>query len=126
MPEINLVISDPLTGKSTHMDLKDNKAKVFLGMKIGDELDGSIFDVKNKLKITGGSDNAGFPMRGDVMGSAKNYVLLTKGIGFKAGNHGEQKRKLVRGNTISEEIFQINVIMIKKGKETNAKTSKAT
>ena len=126
MPEIKLVISDPLTGKSTHMDLKENKAKVFLGMKIGEELDGSIFDVNNKLKITGGSDNAGFPMRGDVLGSAKNYVLLTKGIGFKKGNKGEKRRKLVRGNTISDEIFQVNVVTVNKGKKTNAKTSKTT
>ena len=94
------------------MDLKENKAKVFLGMKIGDELDGSIFDVNNKLKITGGS--------------AKNYVLLTKGIGFKKGDKGEKRRKLVRGNTISDEIFQVNVVTVNKGKKTNAKTSKTT
>lgn len=58
--------------------------------------------------ITGGSDKAGFPMRGDTLGGGKNYVLLTRGVGLKTVDKGIKKRKLVRGNTITEEIYQIN------------------
>ncbi len=52
-------------------------------------------------------------MRGDVMGGVKKYVLMTKGVGFRTGaGEGQKKRKLVRGNTITDEIYQINAILI--------------
>jgi small subunit ribosomal protein S6e len=47
-------------------------------------------------------------MRADVLGGGKNYVLLSTGVGFKSRERGGKKRKLVRGNTITEEVYQIN------------------
>jgi small subunit ribosomal protein S6e len=47
-------------------------------------------------------------MRGDVHGGSRKYVLLSKGIGLQDAERGERVRKLVRGGTISEEIYQIN------------------
>ena len=47
-------------------------------------------------------------MRDDVHGSARKRVLLSKGVGLQDAEHGDRVRKLIRGNTISEEIFQIN------------------
>ena len=47
-------------------------------------------------------------MRQDVHGSARKYVLLTKGVGLQDAEKGERVRKLIRGNQISEEIYQIN------------------
>ena len=38
----------------------------------------------------------------------RKYVLLTKGVGLKDTEKGLRKRKLVRGNTISDEIYQLN------------------
>jgi len=58
--------------------------------------------------ITGGSDKAGFPMRPDTLGGGKNYVLLTQGVGFRTKEEGAKKRKLVRGNLITEETYQVN------------------
>jgi small subunit ribosomal protein S6e len=79
-----------------------------LGRKIGEVIDGSTIGVAGKVKITGGSDKAGFPMRADALGGGKNYVLLTKGVGFRTNEEGAKKRKLVRGNTITEETYQVN------------------
>ena len=56
----------------------------------------------------GGSDKSGVPMRPDVHGPARKYVLLSKGVGLKDTEKGLRKRKLVRGNTISDEIYQLN------------------
>ena len=39
---------------------------------------------------------------------ARKYVLMTKGVGLNEAEKGERVRKLIRGNTISEEIYQIN------------------
>lgn len=109
MASFKVVIADPETGKSTSVELKDQQAQPLIGMKIGDEVDGSLLGLQRKIRITGGSDRAGFPMRYDISGGVKKYVLMTKGIGFKKdAGEGKKKRKLVRGNTITDEIYQVN------------------
>ncbi len=112
MPNFKLVVSDPKTGRAVSKELKDLQAQPLLGLKIGEILDASIIGIPGKIKITGGSDKAGFPMRSDVMGGVKRYVLLTKGTGLKKAGRGERRRKLIRGNTITEDIYQVNAILV--------------
>ena len=113
MASFKVVVADPKTGKSQSVELKDQQAQPLLGLKIGDELDGSLVGLTGKVKISGGSDKAGFPMRSDVMGGVKKYVLMTRGTGFrKNAGEGQKKRKLVRGNTITDEIYQVNAILL--------------
>ncbi len=102
-----MTISD-IKGKSQTKELKDSDASPLLGLQIGNESDAAIVGLAGKLKITGGSDKSGVPMRGDVHGAARKYVLMTKGVGLNKAEKGERVRKLIRGNTISEEIYQIN------------------
>ncbi len=108
MVSFKLVISDPKTGKSESAEVKDASAQMLIGRKIGEVVDGTSAGLTGKMMITGGSDRAGFPMRGDTLGGGKNYILITKGVGFRAKEEGVKKRKLIRGNTITEETFQIN------------------
>ncbi len=108
MAQFKLVVSDPKTKKSEVVEVKDDNAQLLLGRKIGEVVDGTPVGVAGKIMITGGSDKAGFPMRADVLGGGKNYVLLTQGVGFKSGGKGGKRRKLVRGNTVNEEIYQVN------------------
>ncbi len=112
MAQFKLILSDPKTGKSEVKELKDAEAQPLLGRKIGEVLDASAVGFTGMIKLTGGSDRAGFPMRGDVSGSGKNYVLMTRGVGFKSKEQGGKKRKLVRGNTISEEVYQVNALRV--------------
>ena len=107
MANFKLTISDK-KGKSQTKELKDNEANALLGLQIGQETDGAIVGLGGKLKITGGSDKSGVPMRADVHGGSRKYVLLTKGVGLQDATKGERVRKLIRGNTISEETYQIN------------------
>jgi len=95
-------------GKSISRELKDNDANVLLGLQVGQETDASILGLQGKIKITGGSDKSGVAMRGDVEGVPRKRVLLSKGVGLQDAKKGLRKRKLVRGNIISEEIYQIN------------------
>jgi small subunit ribosomal protein S6e len=95
-------------GKSISRELKDNDANVLLGLQVGQETDASILGLQGKIKITGGSDKSGVAMRGDVAGVPRKRVLLSKGVGLQGVKKGLRKRKLVRGNIISEEIYQIN------------------
>jgi len=108
LAQFKLVLSDPKTGKSEVHELKETNAQLLVGIKVGETIDGTKIGLEGKLMITGGSDRAGFPMRGDVQGSGKKYVLLTRGVGMKTKSEGGKKRKLVRGNTLTEEIFQVN------------------
>ena len=107
MTNFKLTVSD-VKGKSITKELKDSDANTLLGLQLGNETDASIVGLKGKLKLTGGSDKSGVPMRNDIHGSARKYVLLSKGVGLQAAEIGQRVRKLMRGNTVSEEIYQIN------------------
>ncbi len=99
-------------GKTVSYEVKDDKAKPLLGLRVGDVFDATLIGLAGKIKITGGSDKSGVPMRADVHGAVKRYVLLTKGTGLRDARKGERRRKLVRGNVISEEIYQINALLV--------------
>jgi len=108
MVSFKLILSDPRTGKSEASEVKDAQAQPLIGRRIGEVIDGSTIGLNGRIMITGGSDKAGFPMRADTLGGGKNYVLLTEGVGFRTKEEGAKKRKLVRGNTITEETYQVN------------------
>ena len=109
MAQFKLIVSDR-KGKTIAQELKDRSAQPLLGTKVGSIVDSSIVGVAGgKLKITGGSDRSGTPMRADVHGGVKKYVLLPTGV----GNRSEDRiRKLVRGNMVTEEIYQLNSMLI--------------
>jgi len=107
-------------------EIKDDQAQLFVGAKIGDTLDGTLIGLPSRIRITGGSDRAGFPMRGDLPGSVKKYVLLGSGPGYRPKRRGSRRRKLVRGNTISDDIYQVNAVQVKEEGATAAKTPATT
>jgi small subunit ribosomal protein S6e len=110
--EFKVVISDS-KGNSINQEIKDKSAQPFVGSKIGDVMDSTVFGLKDgKIKITGGSDKSGTPMRSDLHGGVKKYILMTSGVGARNLDPGERKRKLVRGNLITEEIYQLNCHLI--------------
>ncbi len=112
MVEFKVVISDS-KGNSINQEIKDKSAQPLVGSKIGDIMDSSVFGFKDgKIKITGGSDKSGTPMRSDLHGGVRKYILMTNGVGARNLDPGERKRKLVRGNLITEEIYQLNCQLI--------------
>ncbi|HDI32074.1 MAG TPA: 30S ribosomal protein S6e [Thermofilum sp.] len=113
MPEFKVVISDPKTGKAEQVEVKGDMAAKLLGLKIGEIIDGSIVGKSGmKLKITGGSGRAGEPMRPDLPGGVKRRLLLSSPPGFRPRERGERRRKFVRGNVITEDIVQINTVIV--------------
>jgi small subunit ribosomal protein S6e len=107
LANFKLTISD-IKGKSLSKELKDSDANPLLGLQLGNETDATVVGLSGKLKLTGGSDKSGVPMRNDIHGAARKRVLLSKGVGLPDAKTGDRVRKLIRGNTISEEIYQIN------------------
>ena len=107
MASFKVTISDT-KGRSVSRELKDSDAVPLLGLQLGDEADADAVGLSGTLTLTGGSDKSGVPMRGDVHGAARKYVLLSRGVGLQDAERGQRVRKLVRGNTISEETYQVN------------------
>ena len=109
MAKFKLSLSTP-DGKVQNLEVEGDRAQPLLGKSIGETLDGQVLGLQGmKLEITGGSDKDGFPMRRDVHGGVRSEVLLGKGVGFNATRKGERRRKLVRGNTITEDVAQVNL-----------------
>ena len=113
MAKFKLVISDPETGRSQVVEVEGSKAVPLLGRRIRETVDGSVADMPGvKLLITGGTDKDGFPMRWDVHGGVKARVILSGGAGFHPKRPGERRRKTVRGDTITEDIVQVNMKIV--------------
>jgi len=111
-----LVISE---GENSHqVEVEAAESKKLNGLTIGEEFDASLVGLTGyKLKITGGSDKNGFPMKKDVDGSRRIKSLLSGGIGFNPKRDGQRRRKTVRGNTVSDDIVQINTVVTQKGEK---------
>jgi len=111
LANFKLAVANQKDGKTTAYELKDKQAQPLLGLKIGDVFDATVLGVQGKIRITGGSDKSGIPMRQDVHGAVKKYVLLSKGVGLQTIEHGQRRRKLIRGNVITEDTYQINAVL---------------
>ena len=117
MAKFKLIVSDPETGKSQSMELEETNAVPLVGRKLGETIDGAILKMSGfKLKITGGSDKDGFPMRPNIHGGVRVGAILSKGVGFHPTRKGERKRKTLRGNVITESIVQVNMKIVEKPK----------
>src|SRR3989475_10490913 len=125
MAKFQLVVSDPKNRISKATILEGPKAQALLGKSIGEEVDGKLLGIGNlRVKITGGTDKDGIPMRFDIQGSAKKRAVLSGGVGFKPNDRGERRRKLVRGRVVNEDTLQVNsVVMAEAGqKQAEAKS----
>jgi small subunit ribosomal protein S6e len=111
LTQFKIIISDK-NGKSVSKELKDKEAQPLVGLRVGEIVDSSVVGIPSgKIQLRGGSDKSGTPIRSDVHGGVKKYVLLSKGSGMRDDREGIRKRKLVRGNMITEEIYQINCLL---------------
>jgi small subunit ribosomal protein S6e len=118
MADFQVVVSDPETGTTYQRDVDGQDANRFLGIDLGEEVDGDAVGLPGyTLELTGGSDDAGRPLRSDVSGPDLKQILLTGGTGYKPRRDGERKRVTVRGREISEEVAQINAKISAYGEE---------
>jgi len=122
MVEFKLVIGLK-KGQSVQKEIKSPEADIFLNKKLGEKISGDKIGFSGyEFMITGGSDKCGFPMRSDVAGGMRKKIFTTKSTGVstrilkkerrkkKPGmkRKGKKIRKSVFGNTIVDDIIQIN------------------
>ena len=107
--------------KAESYQIEVDETKALNGLVIGDEFDGGVIGLDGyTLKITGGSDKNGFTMKKDVPGTRRIQSLLTGGTGYHPKSDGVKRRKTVRGNTIADDIVQINTVVTQAGSKSIA------
>ena len=116
MVDFKAIINDVKTGKSYNVAVSGHHANSLIGKNIGEIVDGIFVGLPGyKLKITGGSDNTGVPMRGDMPGNKRRKLLMADGQSFHEKYPGQRKRVAIRGATISSSIVQINMAVAEYG-----------
>jgi len=116
MPNFQFIVSDPTKRKAYKVEVDHDKAVGLVGKTIGQKFNGDILGLSGyELQITGGTDKDGFPMHVQVHGPGRKKLVLAHPPGFHPKIKGQRKRKMVRGNTISPDIRQINCKIVKTG-----------
>ena len=116
MVDFKAIINDVKTGKSYNVAVSGHHANSLIGKNIGEIVDGIFVGLPGyKLKITGGSDDTGVPMRGDMPGNKRRKLLMADGQSFHEKYPGQRKRVAIRGSAISSSIVQINMAVAEYG-----------
>jgi len=115
-------IAYPNNGTQKTWTIEDEKILAQLNDKrLSQELDAGILGAEFKgyvLRIVGGQDKQGFPMKEGVMQNARVRLLLKPGtVGFAAwrARNGERRRKTIRGCIIGPDIALLNCVVVRKG-----------
>ena len=115
MASFKLNIADTKAGKCYKTEVKDTQAAPFMGLNIGEKIEGTKIGIDGyEFSITGGTDYCGFPMRRGILGIRKKLTIYP-GIGFRGGLKGMKKRKTVCGHKINDTISTINLKVLKEG-----------
>jgi small subunit ribosomal protein S6e len=80
------------------------------GSVIGEEFDGYV------MRISGGNDKQGFPMRQGILTNTRVRLLCKKGHkAYRQRRAGERKRKSVRGCIVGHDISVLNLVITSEG-----------
>ncbi len=124
MTEFKLVLGSP-DGKTSQKEVKSPEADALLKKRIGDTISGDQLGSSfsgYEFQVTGGSDKCGFPMRKGIQQPRKK-ILIGKSVGFKGKDrHGNKQpglinRRTVCGEMVTKIIHQVNLKVVKAGKE---------
>eukprot|EP00518_Triparma_eleuthera_P003301 CAMPEP_0182462168 /NCGR_PEP_ID=MMETSP1319-20130603/6522_1 /TAXON_ID=172717 /ORGANISM="Bolidomonas pacifica, Strain RCC208" /LENGTH=243 /DNA_ID=CAMNT_0024661563 /DNA_START=70 /DNA_END=801 /DNA_ORIENTATION=+ len=113
-------IAYPATGLQKILEIDDEaKLQNLYERRMAQEVDGGILGEEwagYVLRITGGNDKQGFPMKQGVLTNTRVRLLLTKGSGcYRPRRVGERKRASVRGCIVSHDLSVLNLVVTKKG-----------
>jgi len=119
---MKLNISYPTTGsQKTFEVVDDHKLRLFYEKRIGAEVEADQLGDEFKgyiLRIAGGNDKQGFPMKQGVLTNTRVRLLLKKGHScYRPRRTGERKRKSVRGCIVDQNLSALALIVVRKGEQ---------
>ncbi len=118
MVDFRVVISDSKSAQAYQVVVSGSNANKLIGKNIGDTVSGDIAGLSGyTLKLTGGTDKDGFPMRSDLSGPGRRKILVAGGAGYKPRAEGVKRRKSMRGREISSDVAQINTVIVEYGQK---------
>uniref|UniRef100_UPI00358FDC1B small ribosomal subunit protein eS6 n=1 Tax=Myxine glutinosa TaxID=7769 RepID=UPI00358FDC1B len=117
---MKLNISYPATGCQKLIEVDDDRklrnfyekrmAAEVLADCLGDEWKGYL------VRISGGNDKQGFPMKQGVLTNGRVRLLLSKGHScYRPRRTGERRRKSVRGCIVDANLSVLNLVIVRKG-----------
>ncbi|KAG6331026.1 hypothetical protein ID866_8065 [Astraeus odoratus] len=117
---MKLNIANPATGQQKTVEIdEERRYRIFYDKKISQEVDADSLGDEWKgyiLRITGGNDKQGFPMKQGVLLPYRVRLLLSDGHScFRPRRTGERKRKSVRGCIVGPDIAVLSLIIVKQG-----------
>merc|ERR1739844_549216 len=101
------------------MGTDELKVRPFYEKRMGQEVDAETLGDEFKgyvVRITGGNDKQGFPMKQGILTNQRVRLLLGKGQPcYRPRRDGERKRKSVRGCIVDGNLAVLNLAIVKKG-----------
>jgi len=117
---MKLNVSYPATGCQKLFEVVDeHKIRIFYEKRMGAEVEADPLGDEWKgyvLRIAGGNDKQGFPMKQGVLTNGRVRLLLSKGHScYRPRRTGERKRKSVRGCIVDGNLSVLALVIVRKG-----------
>ncbi|KAG0142669.1 hypothetical protein CROQUDRAFT_724977 [Cronartium quercuum f. sp. fusiforme G11] len=117
---MKLNIANPATGQQKSLDFDDErKVRIFYDKRMGQDVEADPLGDEFKgyiLRISGGNDKQGFPMKQGVLVPKRVRLLLSAGHScYRPRRAGERTRKSVRGCIVAADIAALSLIVVKQG-----------
>ncbi|XP_006835837.1 PREDICTED: 40S ribosomal protein S6-like [Chrysochloris asiatica] len=119
---MKLNISFPVTGCQKLIEVEDkHKLRTFYEKRMATEVaaDSLGDEWRNYVvRISGGNDTQGFPMKQGILIHGRVRLLLNKGHScYRPRRTGERKRKSVQGCIVDANLSVLNLVIVKKGEK---------
>jgi len=119
---MKLNIAFPATGGQKVFEIDDEKKlRIFYEKRMSQEVGADALGEEWKgyvLRVTGGNDKQGFPMKQGVLTNGRVRLLLSKGHScYRSRRTGERKRKSVRGCIVDANLSALALVIVKKGEQ---------
>nr|CAD7399525.1 unnamed protein product [Timema poppensis] len=117
---LTLNVSFPATGCQKLFEVVDeHKLRVFYEKRMGAEVEADSLGDEWKgyvVRVAGGNDKQGFPMKQGILTNSRVRLLLSKGHScYRPRRDGERKRKSVRGCIVDGNLSVLALVIVKKG-----------
>ncbi|XP_048732660.1 40S ribosomal protein S6 [Ostrea edulis] len=119
---MKLNISYPATGCQKLIEVDDEKKlRPFYEKRMATEVSADCLGDEWKgyvLRIAGGNDKQGFPMKQGILTNVRVRLLMSKGHScFRPRRDGERRRKSVRGCIVDNNLSVLAMVIVKKGEK---------
>jgi len=119
---MKLNIANPATGAQKLIDVEDEKKlRPFMDKRMSQEVDASCLGNEWKgyvVRITGGNDKQGFPMKQGILTSSRVRLLMARGTScYRERRSGERRRKSVKGCIVDSNLSVLSLVIVKKGED---------